>query len=200
MSTAAADKTTKTTKAVPEKEPLPDIDEVLAARDEREAAGASTRGDDETSKKKGPSRLARARARLADSAGKDRGTSGFSVRRLMARFAVAIACYLIVFVTAMTIIPSLGAWLHQESGASLPGVNTAGLVALWLAPFGFLCLMLAVAEIALIRWMWSKASQVGRTRLGGTEEIGMADPASAKATKTPSPTMNRGAGRKKRSK
>ena len=52
-------------------------------------------------------------------------------------------------------------------------------------------------RIAVIDHASGHAVPDGVLELGGVD---LTDPASAKATKTPSPTTNRGAGRKKRSK
>lgn len=197
--------TTAAKNAAPEKQALPDPDEVLAVRDAREASGSSTTGDARTARDKGPSRMARLRARLHRSSDlPKRGRSTWTFWRFVLRVLVIIFDYVIVTVSATMIVPALGAWLHQQSNTAGLQLNDAGVIALWLMPFAFITVMLAVAEIAWMRWMWRAAGRVGRTdpaALPGAE-FGSARPAMGTAEqKTLSPTQkNRGAGRKKRSK
>lgn len=146
------------------KDPLPDMDAVLAARDAREVAGASTSADDTTSHQVGPSRWARAWRRISQRDGSEAGFAGGRSRfwRTVLRAVVLVFDYLLVSVTALAVIPSLGAWLHQQSATETMQLNDAGLIALWLMPFVFMTLMVAVAEIAIMRWLWRAAGRVGR--------------------------------------
>ncbi|MFB7917086.1 hypothetical protein [Streptomyces sp. NPDC056061] len=70
------------------------------------------------------------------------------------RSIVLIADYLLAFTTAMVVIPMLGVWLHQQSGASQGELTGAGTIAMWLTPLFFLVALLAVGEIAVMRAMW----------------------------------------------
>lgn len=74
------------------------------------------------------------------------------------RLATVFLDYLIILTTALSIIPMLGAYLHQQSGASLGAPTANGAIALWLVPFLFVVVMLAVAQIAFMRWLWRSGS------------------------------------------
>ncbi|KUG56117.1 hypothetical protein AVL60_04575 [Kocuria palustris] len=192
-------------KDVAEKEPLPEIEDVLAERDARAASGASTKADADKAAEKGPSRLSRLRTRLRTSSmnrSKEPNAHPGRFIRFVLRFLVVILDYMAVSVTALTFIPLLGAWLHQQSGTADMSLNDAGLIALWLVPFVFITVMIAVVEIAGMRWLWRAAGRVGRaTALPADEPERVEIPAiKAVQMKTPSTTTNRGAGRKKRSK
>ncbi|QNE18086.1 hypothetical protein F1D05_09550 [Kribbella qitaiheensis] len=77
------------------------------------------------------------------------------------RLATVFIDYLLILTTALSIIPALGAYLHQQSGASLGTPTANGAIALWLVPFLFVVVMLAVAQIAFMRWLW----RTGSTRI-----------------------------------
>lgn len=70
------------------------------------------------------------------------------------RGLVLIADYLLAFVTATTLVPTLGAWLHQQSGAASGNLTMAGTVAMWLVPLLFLVSILAAGELIVMRGMW----------------------------------------------
>ena len=70
------------------------------------------------------------------------------------RAVVLAADYLLAFVTAVVVVPSLGAWLHAQSGVSQSALTGAGTIAMWLMPFLFLVALLAAGEIAFMRGMW----------------------------------------------
>lgn len=70
------------------------------------------------------------------------------------RTATLIVDYLMVMVTAVGIIPMIGLYLHQASGAAQSELTTSGTVALWVVPFLFVVTLLALAEITLMRWLW----------------------------------------------
>jgi len=78
------------------------------------------------------------------------------------RLATVLVDYLLVLTTATSLIPMVGAYLHQQSGASLGDPTASGAIALWLVPFLFVVVMLAVAQIALMRWLW----RTGSARIG----------------------------------
>lgn len=75
------------------------------------------------------------------------------------RSVVLIADYLLASSTATVLIPLLGAWLHQRSGLGGGQLSVAGTIAMWIAPFAFLVLVLAVGEIAAMRAMWGWATR-----------------------------------------
>ena len=60
----------------------------------------------------------------------------------------------------MVIIPLLGAWLHQQSGASRGALSADGSIAMWLMPLLFLVALLAAGEIVVMRGMWRWATRM----------------------------------------
>ncbi|MEW1548338.1 hypothetical protein [Streptomyces tsukubensis] len=76
------------------------------------------------------------------------------------RVIVLLADYLLAFITAVVIIPLLGAWLHQQSGTSRGAFSADGTVAMWLMPLLFLVALLAVGEIVVMRGMWRWATRM----------------------------------------
>ncbi|WP_394941126.1 hypothetical protein [Psychromicrobium sp. YIM B11713] len=75
------------------------------------------------------------------------------------RAAILVADYLLIAVTALGVIPMIGLYLHQASGAAQNELTTSGTVALWIVPLLFVVTLLAVAEIALMRWLWRVGSR-----------------------------------------
>jgi hypothetical protein len=67
---------------------------------------------------------------------------------------VLFADYVLAMLTAVVVIPMLGAWMHTESGASRGGLSGDGTIAMWLVPLLFLVAMLTAGEIVLMRGMW----------------------------------------------
>ncbi|MFJ3858313.1 hypothetical protein ACIPRL_18960 [Streptomyces sp. NPDC090085] len=76
------------------------------------------------------------------------------------RAVVLLADYLLAFITAVVILPLLGAWLHQRSGASQGALSADGTIAMWLMPLLFLVALLAAGEIAVMRGMWRWATRM----------------------------------------
>jgi hypothetical protein len=96
------------------------------------------------------------------------------------RLATVLVDYLLVLTTALSVIPMLGAYLHQQSGASLGDPTASGAIALWLVPFLFVVVMLAVAQIAFMRWLWragsARIASIKRGRLDNQEQkVGKGD-------------------------
>ncbi|MGW5927733.1 hypothetical protein ACWF2L_15990 [Streptomyces anulatus] len=87
---------------------------------------------------------------------------GFSVVAWVGFFRaiVLLADYLLAFTTAVVIIPLLGAWLHQQSGASRGSLSADGTVAMWLMPLLFLVALLVAGEIVVMRGMWRWATRM----------------------------------------
>ncbi|MFE4834443.1 hypothetical protein ACFRAU_07155 [Arthrobacter sp. NPDC056691] len=75
------------------------------------------------------------------------------------RAVVLFADYVLAMLTAIVVIPMLGAWMHTESGASRGGLSGDGTVAMWLVPLLFLVALLAAGEIVLMRAMWRWGTQ-----------------------------------------
>jgi hypothetical protein len=62
--------------------------------------------------------------------------------------------YLLITATAFAVIPMLGAYMHQQSGLNQNQVTADGTVAMWLIPFAFVVVMLTLAEVMLMRFLW----------------------------------------------
>ncbi|PUB32482.1 hypothetical protein C8K30_1011008 [Promicromonospora sp. AC04] len=117
-----------------------------------------------------------------------RGTLPLAVWAGLLRAVALAADYLIAFITAVVVVPTLGAWLHAQSGASQGTLTGAGTLAMWLVPFLFLVALLAAGEIALMReiWRWSTRT-IGRVRSARAE----GNPAASKPTGTPDRRSNK---------
>lgn len=76
------------------------------------------------------------------------------------RVIVLVADYLLAFITAVVVVPLLGAWLHQRSGASRGALNADGTIAMWLMPLLFLIALLAAVEFVVMRGMWRWATRM----------------------------------------
>lgn len=70
------------------------------------------------------------------------------------RASILLFDWLLVFTTATSLVPALGAWLHMKSGAAGPGVGVDGLIAVWLVPLLFIVGMLMIGEVAIMRALW----------------------------------------------
>jgi hypothetical protein len=97
------------------------------------------------------------------------------------RAVVLLADYLLAFLTAVAIIPLLGAWLHQQSGASRGALSADGTIAMWLTPLLFLVALLVAGELVVMRGMWRWATRmiakVRDARGGATGADGTPKPA-----------------------
>ncbi|MDO5865104.1 MULTISPECIES: hypothetical protein [Paenarthrobacter] len=137
---------------------------------------------------RGPSTLAGALRRLAP--GKGSGGSPVLIWAVFFRSVVLIADYLLASMTAMVVIPMLGAWLHRQSGAAGGDLTMAGTVAMWVAPLLFVVLLLAAAEIAAMRGMWRWSTR----RIEAVREarvLAQAQVSTAPRTTRPSKKTNR---------
>lgn len=76
------------------------------------------------------------------------------------RAIVLLADYLLAFITTVVVIPLLGAWLHQRSGASRSALSADATIAMWLMPLLFLVALLAAAEMVVMRGMWRWATRM----------------------------------------
>lgn len=90
---------------------------------------------------------------------------------LFFRGLVLLADYIMAIVTAIVIIPLLGAWLHQQAGVAQVDLVGAGGIAMWLVPFLFLVVLIIAGELAVMRSMWRWASD----RLNTIPETSSAD-------------------------
>lgn len=128
---------------------------------------------------------------------------------------VIAADYMIVTFTAMAVIPSIGAYLHQASGMDQVDVTPVGTIAVWAAPFAFIVGMIFVAAYVTMRGMWRWAGRrienlrTARLRRAGLPaevtvdgaDVAAEEPAEKPDAETPdTPTKTTGAsaaGRKK---
>ena len=85
---------------------------------------------------------------------------GAAAERVLPRLLVLVADYLLVFTTATVVIPTLGAWLHQSSGAAQDSLTLSGTVAMWLMPLLFLVTVLTVGVLVVMRGMWRWSTRV----------------------------------------
>lgn len=76
------------------------------------------------------------------------------VKTGLIRTSTLVFDWLLVFTTATSLVPALGAWLHMTSGAAGPGVGVDGLIAVWLVPLLFVVGMLMIGELVLMRALW----------------------------------------------
>ncbi|MFC4048391.1 hypothetical protein ACFOY4_01735 [Actinomadura syzygii] len=107
------------------------------------------------------------------------------------RVGTGLIDFVLVTVTAFGLIPMLGAYVHQQSGAAFGEYSADGAIALWLVPFVFIVVMLTVTEIAVMRWLWRAGSLRIRNlkcaRFGGQN----AAPAEAKPPAAAEPLRRR---------
>ncbi|MFJ1954495.1 hypothetical protein ACIOGT_25075 [Streptomyces microflavus] len=102
-------------------------------------------------------------------------TGGFSVVAWAGFFRaiVLLADYLLAIVTAVVIIPMLGAWLHQQSGAARGALSADGTIAIWLMPLLFLVALIVAGEIVVMRSMWRWATRmIAKIRDARGEAVG----------------------------
>ncbi|MFI9629326.1 hypothetical protein [Streptomyces sp. NPDC052042] len=111
------------------------------------------------------------------------------------RSVVLIADYLLAYVTATVVIPMLGAWLHQQSGASQGALTSAGTIAMWLTPLLFLVLLITAGVLVLMRGLWRWGTRLiqkvrdGRT--GGPDAALSRAPAAQTETRNKKNTRKR---------
>lgn len=74
------------------------------------------------------------------------------------RVGVAVFDIFLVTMTAVSLIPQIGAYMHGQS-VGQNNFNLDGEIAVWLMPLVFVVIMIAVAEIALMRYLWRRGSK-----------------------------------------
>lgn len=147
----------------------------------RETTDPAAKKPTKEKKERRPSRLGGALRRLAP----EKSSDGLPVViwAVFFRSVVLIADYLLALSTAMVLIPMLGAWLHQQSGAAGGQLTMAGTIAMWIAPLAFLVIVLAAGEIAAMRAMWGWSTR----RIQAVRDAR----AEAQAPSAPAPRANR---------
>ncbi|MFD0269372.1 hypothetical protein ACFVGY_22810 [Streptomyces sp. NPDC127106] len=100
------------------------------------------------------------------------------------RAVVLLADYLLACITAVVVIPLLGAWLHQQSGASRVALSGDGTIAMWLMPLLFLVALLAAGEIVVMRGMWRWATRMIAKIQDARGEVTEADVTPESTTRT----------------
>lgn len=121
------------------------------------------------------------------------------VRRALYRSVVLMADYVLVMTTATSLIPIVGAWLHQQSGAGQGKLTEAGTIAMWVVPFVFVAAVITAGEIAMMRGMWRWATrriQDGAGTEAAPEEIGAGELVRTAKPRTTASRRKEGNGRK----
>jgi len=85
------------------------------------------------------------------------------------RSVVLLTYYLMAVATAQGVIPALGMWLHQQSGAARGELNLDGTIAMWVMPLLFMVALLLIGEVALMRAMWRWSSRMIAKMRGSAE-------------------------------
>ncbi|QXV57379.1 hypothetical protein CVV72_10385 [Amycolatopsis sp. TNS106] len=86
---------------------------------------------------------------------------------LFYRGITLVADFLLACITATVVIPTLAAWLHQQSGAPRGSLTMTGAIALWIMPLFFLVVILAAGEIAAMRALWHWGTRkIHKVRVG----------------------------------
>ncbi|KAB7839527.1 hypothetical protein [Streptomyces mobaraensis] len=116
---------------------------------------------------------------------KETGRSSVAVWAGFFRVIVLLADCLLAFITAMVIIPLLGAWLHHQSGVSRGALSADGTIAMWLMPLFFLVALLAAGEIVVMRGMWRWATRMIAKIRGARGEAAGGDVTSKSTTGAP---------------
>lgn len=75
------------------------------------------------------------------------------------RAGIVLACLLLVLMTATVLIPLLGAYFHQQSGAAAHTLTVDGTIAMWLLPLVFVIVVITCAELYFMRWLWEAGSR-----------------------------------------
>lgn len=85
--------------------------------------------------------------------------TGLRLRGLALRLLVAAFDVVVVLTTATWFVPQIGLWIHATQGINLADLTNEGVIALWVAPFAFLVIMVAAAEFIGLRTLWRWASR-----------------------------------------
>lgn len=94
------------------------------------------------------------------------------VGAVVVRGVIILVDYIVVMVTAMNVIPTIGVWLHQQSPVNLGQVTVDGVIALWVMPFVFVVVMIIIGELWVLRWWWRAGTWViARFRRHATSQI-----------------------------
>lgn len=109
---------------------------------------------------------------------------------------VLLADWMIAIGTATGVIPTLAAYLHQRSGANRGQLTFDGTIALWATPLLFLVLILAVAELVVMRGMWRWAAR----RVAKIRTAAQPEPETTPAARTGGTARGKKATNRKRSK
>lgn len=89
---------------------------------------------------------------------------------VLTRAVTLFGCYLVLVVTVFGLIPFIGAWIHQQGAGRSSNLSMDGVIAAWVVPFAFTTLLLAVAEMALMREMWRAGTRlIARIKSGRAE-------------------------------
>ncbi|MDU7718275.1 MAG: hypothetical protein E7J90_08580 [Cutibacterium avidum] len=94
---------------------------------------------------------------------------GLAAEMTLIRVGIVAADALVALVTATSVLPVIGVWLRTRLPA---GTTVEGFITLWGVPFGFLAVLIAVAEIAGLRGLWRAGSRrIARLRAGRRDAV-----------------------------
>lgn len=88
------------------------------------------------------------------------------------RLLALVASWLLLVLITFGLVPMLGMWLHQSSGAASGTLTTQGSVVMWLAPYLFLLALGVAGTYHVLRSIWrlsSRGIERARTRLQATD-------------------------------
>ncbi|MEH1588048.1 hypothetical protein [Cutibacterium avidum] len=90
-------------------------------------------------------------ARRERTGNRGRSVVGLAAEMTLIRVGTVATDALVALFTATSVLPVIGVWLRTRLPA---GTTVEGLITLWGVPFGFLAVLIAVAEIAGLRGLW----------------------------------------------
>lgn len=132
-------------------------------------------------KSSGPGVIARVRGAIS-------GSMSTRTKVIGIRLATLAVDWLVVLSTVVALLPLLGAWLHQQSGAQ--NLTMEGAVAFWLVPYLFATGMIMILEFVALRGLWRagsrKIARLRSTDAGAISITGESETAMGRAVrKTP---------------
>lgn len=101
---------------------------------------------------------------------------------VLIRGGIVVADWLLVVATAVALLPMLGAWLHQASGAQ--ELSMEGAIAFWLVPYLFVAGMIMILEVVLMRGLWQRGTAKIALLVDGDNEAETSASGTAAAQKT----------------
>ncbi|WP_026927956.1 hypothetical protein [Granulicoccus phenolivorans] len=127
------------------------------------------------------------------------GRVSLAAATVLLRGSVLLADYLLALTTVTVLVPLLGAWLHRQAASSALMLTGEGIIALWTMPFACATLLLAVADLWVMRslWRWS-GRRLTALRAARTPQPPPAEAPAAPADTAPRPRRARTARKARR--